>query len=248
MTSPNDPPRSSDKGSDPLEPPRGSAATTIGVTIGAPVAKVWESLRDPELIRRWHGWHADELDEEIQMIFGNPQSVDEDNHVLVARGGDLFELTEVPEGTLVRITRPPYVPDEEWSAYYDDITEGWTSFLQQLKFMHEVHPDEERRTIFLMARGPADGVPTLLKTPPIELGEPWFSSTHQHGMVLPSVGPGLLITAVKEPLAGEDGKESADAMVIITTYGLDDPAFDEQREAWTTWWRSVYSDGGPASV
>ena len=210
---------------------------TIQVTIGAPVAAVWQSLRDTELIKRWHGWHADELDQEIQLIFGNPESVDEANHVLVSRGRDRFELTEVPEGTSVRITRPPSVPDEEWSAYYDDITEGWTSFLQQLKFIHEVHPGEDRRTIFLMARGPADGVPALLKTPPVALDEPWFSSAHQHGVTLPSVGPGLLITAVKEPMVGEDDQDFADAMAIITTYGLDGGAFDEQREAWTTWWR-----------
>ena len=221
---------------------------TIEVTIAAPVATVWQSLRDPELIKRWHGWHFDGLDEEIQLIFGNPESVDETNHVLVAGGSDRFELTEVPEGTTVRITRPPYVPDEEWSAYYDDITEGWTSFLQQLKFMHEVHPGEERRTIFLMARGSADGLSTLLKTPPVELGEPWFEAAHQRGVVLPSLGPGLLITAAKEPVAGEAGPMAADAMAIITTYGLDDAAFDEQRETWTTWWRSVYPDAEPAAV
>ena len=79
MTSPNDQPRSSSKGGDTLGPPRGSAAITIEVTIGAPMATVWQSLRDPELIKRWHGWHADELDEEISLIFGNPQSVDEDS-------------------------------------------------------------------------------------------------------------------------------------------------------------------------
>jgi hypothetical protein len=218
------------------QPPR------IEVTVAAPVAMVWQSLRDPELIKRWHGWHADELDEEIQLIFGNPESVDETNHVLVTHGKDRFELTEVPEGTSVRVTRAPYVPDEEWSAYYDDITEGWTSFLQQLKFMHEVHPDEERRTIFLMGRGPVDGLATLLATPPVELGDPWFSSAQQRGMLLPSVGPGLLITAAKPPVLGDDGRQTADAMAIITTYGLDDAAFDEQRAAWTRWWQSVYPD------
>jgi hypothetical protein len=222
---------------------------TIEVTVGAPVATVWESLRNPDLIRRWHGWHyGEDLDKEIQLIFGNPQSVDEANHVFVAGGGDRFELIEVPGGTRVRITRPPYVPDEEWSAYYDDITEGWTSFLQQLKFMHEVHPGEERRTIFLMARGPADGVPTLLKKPPVDVAETWFQSAHQQGAVLPTLGPGLLITAAKDPVEGADGPMGADAMAIITTYGLDDATFDEQREIWTTWWRTVYPEAEPAAV
>jgi uncharacterized protein YndB with AHSA1/START domain len=220
----------------------------IEVTIGAPVATVWQSLRDPELIKRWHGWHFDDLDKEIQLIFLNPESVDDTNHVLVAGGSDRFELTEVPEGTRVRITRPPYVPDEEWSAYYDDITEGWTSFLQQLKFMHEVHPGEDRRTIFLMARGPENGLPTLLSRPPVQLGKPWFKAAHQRGVVLPSLGPGLLITAAKQPVEGEEGPMGADAMAIITTYGLDDATFDDQRKAWTIWWRTVYPDAEPAAV
>jgi hypothetical protein len=41
---------------------------------------------------------------------------------------------------------------------------------------------------------------------------------------------------------------AADAMAIITTYGLDDVAFDEQRETWTRWWRSVYPDAEPVAV
>ncbi len=220
----------------------------IEVTVGAPVATVWQSLRDPELIKQWHGWHTEGLDEEISMIFGNLGSVDETSHVLVTHGGDRFELTEVPEGTKVRITRLPYVPDEEWSAYYDDITEGWTSFLQQLKFMQELHPGEDRRTVFLMSGGPADAISTLLTTPPVELGEPWFSSSNQRGTVLPSVGPGLLIVAAKKPVVGEEGPPAADAMAIVTTYGLDDAAFDEQRVAWTKWWQSAYPDAEPAAV
>jgi hypothetical protein len=93
MTSPSNEQVGSSKGDDPLGPSRGSAAITIEVTVAAPVATVWQSLRDPELIKRWHGWHAAELDEEISLIFGNPQSVDEVSHVLVAHGSDRFELT-----------------------------------------------------------------------------------------------------------------------------------------------------------
>jgi hypothetical protein len=114
--------------------------------------------------------------------------------------------------------------------------------------MHEVHPGEDRRTIFLMAPGPENGLPTLLSTPPVELGEPWFEAAHQRGVVLPSLGPGLLITASKQPVEGEEGPMGADTMAIITTYGLNDAAFDEQRKAWTIWWRTVYPDAEPAAV
>jgi len=48
-------------------------AVTIEVTVAAPVATVWEHLRDPGLIGRWHGWDYEEdggLAGEIDLIYG----------------------------------------------------------------------------------------------------------------------------------------------------------------------------------
>ncbi len=44
-------------------------AVRIEVTIGAPIDVVWQALREPDQIRRWHGWHADGLAEEIKLIY-----------------------------------------------------------------------------------------------------------------------------------------------------------------------------------
>lgn len=220
----------------------------IEVTIAAPVEAVWASLRDPALVRRWHGWHADELDEEIQLIFFGDEAVDDQARVLNANAGDRFDVEAVEDGTRVRVTRAPYVPDEEWSAYYGEITEGWISFLHQLKFMHERHPDEDRRTIFLMGRGAPDALDRLRYSVPTTVGETWYEAEHQDGVLLPDLGPGLLIRAAKDPAQGETGQPAVDTMAIVTTYGLDDDRFAAERDRWTGWWRSAYPEAEPAQV
>jgi hypothetical protein len=218
----------------------------IEVTVGAPVEAVWATLRDPELIKLWHGWHYGEagLEEEIQLIFFTGATVDEEAHELRLGDGDRFSLAEVPEGTRVRIVRGPYVPGEEWSAYYGEITEGWLSFLQQLRFLHERHPGEQRRTLAFMGQGPAAALPRLRAVVPATIGETWYAAEHQRGVLLPELGPGLLITATKPP--GEDG--GVGTMALLTTYGLDDAAFEAVRQRWTAWWRSGYPDAEDAQI
>ena len=218
------------------------------MTIAAPVEAVWASLRDPDLVRRWHGWHCDELDEEITLIFFSDEGVDDEARVLNANAGDRFDVEPVDGGTRVRVTRAPYVPDEEWSAYYGEITEGWISFLQQLRFMHELHPGEERRTIFLMARGEPGALDRLLDSVPAATGEAWYEAEHQRGVLLPELGPGLLISATKDPTVDEGGQTVVDAMAIVTTYGLDDDQFLTERDRWTGWWRTAYPASEPAQV
>ncbi|MFT3832370.1 MAG: SRPBCC domain-containing protein [Micropruina sp.] len=219
----------------------------IEVTIAAPVEVVWPSLRDPALIRRWHGWHCAELDDEITMIFGTDQA-DDDTHTLTANGGDVFEVQAVDGGVRVRVTRAPYDPDVPWAAYYDDVTEGWTSFLQQLRFMHEQHPDEDRRTIFLMGRGAPGAVERLFAALPTSVGADWYTAERQRGVLLPELGPGLLLAVAKDAVRDDTGAEISDASAIVTCYGLDDAQFAAEQERWTAWWRQAYPEAPPAQV
>ena len=50
---------------------------------------------------------------------------------------------------------------------FDEINEGWLTFVQQLRFYLERHAGEERRTEHV----------------PADEGEEWFASTHQRGVV-----------------------------------------------------------------
>jgi uncharacterized protein YndB with AHSA1/START domain len=219
----------------------------IEVTVGAPVETVWESLRDPDLIKLWMGWHYDQLDAEIDLIFSKNAKADADRHVLELGDGDRFDVFEGEQGTVVRITRAPFVPDTEWSAYYHEITEGWLSFLQQLRFMYEEHPGEARRTLFLSGTG-TGALAALEESIPTEAGQAWYSGELQHGTVLPQLGPGLLITARKPPATDDEGNVSIGVMAIVTTYGLDDDSFNAERSRWESWWRSGYPVSDPAQV
>lgn len=233
----------SDATAEPVDRPR----PVIEVTIAAPVEAVWASLRDPALIRRWHGWHYEGLDDEVALIFGS-EKVDDEAHVLYANAGDRFEVDAVDGGSRVRITRAPYVPGDEWSAFYDDITEGWTSFLQQLRFMHELHPDAERRTIFLMGRGEPGVLERLLGSVPTAVGGVWYAAERQRGLLLPELGPGLLIAVAKDPAPDDSGALVVDASAVVTSYGLDGDAFERERDRWDAWWRGGYPEAQPAQV
>ncbi|WP_394620742.1 SRPBCC domain-containing protein [Lentzea sp. JNUCC 0626] len=172
----------------------------IEITVAAPVELVWESFRDKEKVRHWHGWDAPELEAEIDHIFF--QNAEEDGTTLVVHGHDTFELTPVPEGTRIVLTRAPKGTSPEWDDYYGEITEGWITFLHQLKFAHEYQPGRTRRTLFWPH--------------PVDLGvsgKPFFESTHQHGVVVEEFGPGLVITSPQ--------------LTVVTTYGFS----DEQLEA-----------------
>ncbi|KOV88307.1 SRPBCC domain-containing protein [Nocardia sp. NRRL S-836] len=167
----------------------------IEITIAAPVEEVWQSFRDKDKLRHWHGWDLPELDAEIDQIYF--QNAQEDGTTLVVHGHDTFALSPVDGGTRVVCTRAPKGTSPEWDDYYDDITEGWITFLHQLKFAHEYHPGEARRTLFWPAE--------------VDLGvsgEVFFTSPHQRGVVVAEWGPGLVVSSAK--------------MTVVTTYGFSD--------------------------
>lgn len=227
----------------------------IEVTIAAPVETVWESLRDKDKIRHWHGWDFDGLDAEIDVIYLQSFTEDAEAHTLDVQGGDLFEVTPHGSGAKVTLTRAPHGSDPEWEKYYDDITEGWTFMMQQLKFALERHPGEPRRTIFLGGDSDQAGSPidelalTKIATQPAGtsydadlLGEQVtgtvsYRSEHQLGLTVDAWGDGLLILSHVGP---SDVKPNGAAMAVLTTYSVGDPAYEALKERWTPWWTKRY--------
>ncbi|WP_440088777.1 SRPBCC family protein [Streptosporangium sp. LJ11] len=223
---------------------------SLEVTIAAPVDDVWSALRDPELIRRWHGWHFDGLDKEIEVIYHQNVVESAAEHRLEVQGGDLFELADLDGRTRLRMTRAPRGGDPEWDAYYDDITEGWITFVHQLAFALERHPGADRRTVFLSGAAASPvleatglaAVAGLAPASPYELegptgetlrGQVRFRSANQVGLTVDGWGDGLLVAAETPPSPANPGGA---AMMVLTTYGLDDAAFADLESRWTAWW------------
>jgi hypothetical protein len=213
----------------------------VEVTIAAPVDEVWRALREPELIRRWHGWELEEsggLDAEIEQIYRQNVTESVATHTLTLQGSDTFSLHRLENGhTLVRMVRAPRGTNPEWDDFYDDISEGWTTFLHQLRFALERHPGSVRRTVFLSS---ATGNPVASLGLPAETesgerytatlageevsGRVWFRATKQSGYTVDGWGDGLLI--------------AGPGMAVLTTYGQDDETYQAFRERWATWWQA----------
>jgi uncharacterized protein YndB with AHSA1/START domain len=136
------------------------------VVIAAPAETVWRALRDKDQIRRWFGWDYDGADEEIDYIFFGEASADGETHTLDF--GETGRLTVEDGGTsaIVRLVRAAPAGTTSWDGIYDDINEGWLTFVQQLRYFLERHPGEERTTTHIPLTG-----------------EPWFESSNQQGVI-----------------------------------------------------------------
>jgi uncharacterized protein YndB with AHSA1/START domain len=207
------------------------------VTIAAPVDAVWRALREPEQIRRWHGWHFDGLDKEIEVIYRDNVVESAEERWLEIQGNDRFQLTDLGGTTGLKLTRAPKGANPDWEAYYDDINEGWTTFIHQLKFALERHPSTDRRTIFSTGTATADvfdlaGLTGVADLPPGTpyaanglTGEVWYRSPNQIGVTVAEWGDGLLIAG-----RGSGGN----ATLVLTTYDLDGAAFADLESHWST--------------
>jgi hypothetical protein len=136
----------------------------VEVVVDAPVETVWRALRDRDEIKRWFGWEYDGFDEEIEFIFFQASKADDEAHVLDGGEGGTIALEARGEQTVVRVTRA--APAGSWDGVYDEINEGWLTFIQQLRFYLERNAGRERRTLHVPAGG-----------------EQWFSAENQRGDV-----------------------------------------------------------------
>jgi hypothetical protein len=191
--------------------------------VAAPVEAVWDALRDKEKIRHWHGWEYEGaeggLEEEIDLIYFTRVDADQDNATLTLGDGDRFVVEPVEGGSRVTLTRAAYGDNPDWDAYYDDVTEGWITFLHQLRFAVEHHPGEVRRTLFYSGTGTLSPIAELGIAPQpagtsydLELigehakGQVWFTSEHQVGLTIDGWGDGLLVLSHCSAVGEETGR------------------------------------------
>jgi hypothetical protein len=189
-------------------------------------------------LRQWFGWNYDGLDAEIRQIF-----VDEATLLAPERmgwaDGSYLEVQGDDDTSVVRAVRegdPSADPDA-----YDAIEEGWRAFLVQLTFLLEQRPPGRRRTLYLTGETTGRQVLALAD------GE-WRRAGSRVAWV---VGPdgSLVVAAARAPL---DSPEAAGMQIVVSTYGLDDAAFDTVRDQWSKRWTAaadgaqVTSAGAPA--
>ncbi|ALV40958.1 hypothetical protein AU252_07135 [Pseudarthrobacter sulfonivorans] len=225
----------------------------LSVVINADAPQVWTMLREPAKVAQWHGWEADELAGEIDGIYFSSSVVEAPDHTsLTTNGGDVFDLKPVSAGTLVSVTRAALDHNSEWAAWDEDITQGWLTFLQQLRFALEHHPHGKRHTMFFEFPGePASAIEKLglsdvpvpgetyglkLSTGEEITGKVWFRSNHQVGLTVHSYaehGDGLLIVADQPVIEGV--RPHGGAMVIASTFDLGAHKMESIHSLWDSW-------------
>jgi len=244
---------------EPTPPPR---RVVVDVTIAAPIERVWQALRDPALIAQWFGWDYATLAAEIDGYFvGGAAEVEPGRRLDL--GGDVFELEVAGSGTRVRLVRAEPPASDTWDGVYDDVDEGWITFLAQLAFWLEAQHGADRtasprRTIYLAGhREQADG-PTLAVAAGLSavaglaVGERYaatavtgealagvvrFRTDHQLGLSVDAWGPGMLV------LAGRPGSPKSPhggGFALVTTFGLGAERLERLTAAWADAWRTAF--------
>ncbi|KNH19596.1 hypothetical protein ACU18_05285 [Arthrobacter sp. ZBG10] len=237
----------------------------LSVVINADAPQVWTMLREPAKVAQWHGWQAEDLDAEIKEIYFSDDVQEAPDHTsLTVHGGDVFELHPVPTGTRVSVTRAALDHNSEWAAWDEDITQGWLTFLEQLRFVLERHPRGSRHTLFLnLPGGPGSAIEKLgladvpapggdyrltLGTGEEISGKVWYRSNHQVGLTVHDYadhGEGLLVVT-DQPVI-EDIRPDGGSLVIASTYGLGAHRLESIRTGWDNWRAENYPTSEPAS-
>ena len=230
----------------------------VEILVAAPIETVFNAVKDPVEAQRWFGWDYPNMAADIEMMWKDSK-VDEARRVISADNmPDRFTFEDMGTHTIVRIVRSAPAGDSSWTGIYDDMIEGWLTFMQQLKFALERHPSAGRRTLFLNGRAKTAGTPnpvdalglsSLWVVPTTErydvtpatgdrlTGTVWHRGPHQIGLTVDSFGDGLVIAQVRPKTAKS---AHGGGSLILTTYGMSDADFGQVRERWSRWWTKTY--------
>lgn len=224
--------------------------TLVDLEVDAPLDVVRAALTEPEQIRRWFGWDAEGLEEEIRLIFVEQATAGPEG--LTWADGDSIVLEDRGERTGVRVLRPAHGPGHD--EVYDEIDEGWILFLHQLRFALERHRGQERRTVMVPAvdlgsdddpllgrlglRDLGDepvGEPYSIERPDGSRfsGQVWFQTDLQIGLTVAEEGDALLVVARRPPASAPP---HGTAMFVLSLYDVDDDAVRAAEERWGAWW------------
>lgn len=235
----------------------------IEVTVSAPADVVWNALRDPAVIQQWFGWDAETLPAEIQQIFIEHAAPSDAERILRWNGlDDRFEVEARGETSVLRLVRPAPAEVSSWDEIFEDVIQGWIAFVVQLQHALERHRGARRRTFHFIGTPRTAGAPLAARA----LGLPDAPSTsaryaaasapgdalagdiryrgrHTVAVGVEAWGDGLLV-AIDGPAT--DRHPTGRSMVIATTYGLDDAAFEALSERWAAWWNGQFAPVPPA--
>lgn len=228
----------------------------VEVTVAAPADEVWRALRDPAKIAQWFGWDTPTLGDEIDYIFAQQAEPDEAARILRFGLGDWYEVEARGETSIVRVVRAAPAASHDWDDIFEDMTQGWIAFTQQLRFALERHRGEPRRTIFLsgIQRDTSAIAALNLPSAPVDApyaataptgdplaGQIWHRGKHQLGVTVDALGDGLLVAMDRAPSADKPGFSS----ITLTTYGLADDAFTALESRWRSWWAAHFTVAAP---
>jgi hypothetical protein len=225
---------------------------SLSVHINADARQVWTMLREPKRIAQWHGWDMAGLDEEIREIYFTDAIEAEDHKRLTMGDSDAFILEPVGDGVRLALQRGPE-SGEQSDEWWEDVSEGWLTFLQQLRFALERHPNDHRQTTYIGADSipsggllsslglenlpePGEAYSATLATGEDISGKVWFRSDRQMGLTVDGYadhGGGLLIVATTP--SHPDGRPEGGSQVLISCYGLGARRLAEIRDGWEAW-------------
>lgn len=209
---------------------RGLKPYDVDVTVNASRDELWEAVTQPDVLHQWFGWDYDALDAEIRQIFVDEATLWAPERMGWA-DGSFLEVSGDDDRARVRVSRESSGPGGP--ERYDAIEEGWRAFLLQLRFLIEERPAGRRRTLYLT--GETTGRQALGL---VEGGGGWQRFGPRVAWTVDGDGH-LVVVAGRLSL---DRPEAARVEVTVSTFGLDDAAFESRREEWTKRWAPLAAE------